>query len=232
MMLLVTLAALITGISPAALGKRADAQNVLPPELTTGVSDITFVAFDTETTGLSPYRDRVVEIGVAKYRAGRIVEEKSWLINPGRNIPYWAERVHGITTAMVKSQPTFREVYPEFRDFVDGCVLLAHNARFDIGFIREEIERNKGKLPQNIVIDSLSLFRNWYPDSKSHSLEALVEHTKVKDNKKFHRAQADSRYLALILEEGLQKHPETESLADLCKAAGGGLDFEGRVTTP
>ncbi len=184
------------------------------------VSDITFVAFDTETTGINPKKDRIVEVGAVKFRSGIIIEEKSWLINPKRKIPHRVQKVHGITHEMVKDSPSFVDIYPEFKAFIKGSVLLAHNARFDVSFVGEEIKRNKQELPNNDVLDSLRLFRKWFPKSKPHSLSALADYAKIGEDPN-HRALADSIAVALIFEKGIK----TKRLSKVYKDAGGALRF-------
>ncbi|NCC52674.1 MAG: 3'-5' exonuclease [Spartobacteria bacterium] len=188
------------------------------------IANTTFVAFDTETTGFSAKKDRIVEIAGVKYRNGEIIERRTWLINPQRKMPYWAERVHGISDAMLADQPTFAEIYPEFLEFIDGSVLMAHNATFDVGFLQEEIKRIGADLPPNKTIDSLPLFRAWYPEVKRHNLEAMAEHLHV-NNGGFHRALADSVYIALILDEGLKRFDDSARLRDIYSDAGGPLSF-------
>ena len=194
------------------------------PGKQSSLNSVTFVAFDTETTGFSPENERVVEIGVVKFKDGDILERKSWLVNPGRKIPPHARRVHGISDEMVANQPTFKEAYPNFEAFIEGSVLLAHNARFDISFIREETRRNDLTPPANEVIDSLTLFRRWFPDSESHSLEGLAKYLKLGTNG-LHRAVADSMVIYQILSEGKGKHPATRTLGDLQQSAGGVRKF-------
>ncbi len=190
----------------------------------TPIKDITFVAFDTETTGLSPTNDRIVEVGVIKFRNGEVIEEKSWLINPGRPIPKRVQKVHGITDEMVQGKPDFKTFYPEFEAFVDGCVLIAHNARFDVSMMREEIKRNELETPSNVVFDTLKLFRKWYPESKSHKLSILAEHLGVNAGG-FHRAEVDSLYCVLILFNGLEDRPKVDTLRELLVDAGGVMVF-------
>ena len=194
------------------------------PARSTFVSNVTFVVFDTETTGFSSTSDRMVELGVVKFRNGKMLEEKSWLINPGRKIPYWATKVHGITDQDVKDQPTFKDVYPEFMEFISGSILMAHNARFDIAFISEEARRANLELPHNLVIDSLSLFRRWFPQSKSHSVEAVAKYTQV-ETLVLHRAVADSMYVFLIFDKELKSKNTGVKLRDIYDDCGGPLKF-------
>ena len=95
----------------------ADSTPVVPPVFrmptaNTRMENITFVIFDTETTGFSPVKDRLVEIGAVKVRDGKSLGEKTWLINPQRYIPSYVQAVHHITPEMIKNSPTFAQVYP------------------------------------------------------------------------------------------------------------------------
>ncbi len=188
------------------------------------LANVTFVAFDTETTGVNPGTDRIVEIGAVKYRDGEIVGEKSWLINPGREIPWWAKRVHGISTEMVRDAPLFHEVFAEFESFVQGSVLVAHNAPFDIAFIGRELLRAGMEPPPHLVIDSLALFRTWFPELQSHALSLVAEHTQVTGGT-FHRALADSMFVARIFNRHARTLPPGADLGDIYNAAGGVLRF-------
>lgn len=168
------------------------------------VADVTFVAFDVETTGLSAANERIIEIGAVKYKDGNVIKSTSWLINPGR--PIRNSFVHGITDKMVAGHPTFAEIYPAFEQFSEGCVLMAHNAQFDIRFMREELLRNNKRLPDAPVINSLSLFRTWFPDAPSHSLGKLGYYLSLPETG-FHRAENDAEYILRIMNEGLKKRP-------------------------
>jgi DNA polymerase-3 subunit alpha (Gram-positive type) len=130
--------------------------------------------------------------------------------------------VHGIDEAMVKEKPTFDKVYDEFEEFIRGSVLMAHNAAFDIGFLKAELGRYSRVPPGNSVIDSLKLFREWYPQLKSHSLESVAEHVDVSDGG-FHRALADSMYVALIFDKGVHRLGESARLSDLYAESGGSM---------
>ncbi len=170
------------------------------------MKNITFVIFDTETTGFSPAKDRLVEIGAVKVRNGKKLGEKTWLINPQRYIPWYVQNVHHITPEMIKECPTFDEIYPEFLEFIDGAVLIAHNAPFDIRFIAAEAERAGMPAPKNAVLDSLALFRNWYPELKSHRVADLIDLYDIStEGMHAHRATDDS----LFVYYAIQKEMET-----------------------
>ena len=194
------------------------------PPVNSFVSNVTFVVFDTETTGFSPTTDRIVELGAVKFRNGEVVEEKSWLINPGRKIPYWATKVHGITDEEVKNEPAFADIYPEFLEFISGSVLIAHNAKFDISFVKAEATRAGRELPANKVIDSLALFRKWYPKSSSHSVAAVAKHAAVRTDT-LHRAAADSMYVFLIFDKSIKERNEKFKLGDIYDQCGGPMKF-------
>jgi DNA polymerase-3 subunit alpha (Gram-positive type) len=190
----------------------------------TPVSEITFVAFDTETTGFDAKGGRVVEIGAVKFRDGELVAERKWLINPRKPISYWAERAHGITAEMLKDSPLFPEVFPEFKEFIGDCILIAHNAPFDIAFLKAEMKRNQLSTPPNPIIDSLRLFRTWFPDAESHSLERLSKDLGL-GGKVYHRAAADSRHIMRIFSKKTRKLGSAYEFGDLVEDAGGVLSF-------
>lgn len=195
-----------------------------PPTGKTPVREVVFVAFDVETTGFSAERDRVVEIGAVKMQGGRILEEVSWLVHPGRPIPPVATRVHGISDGMVEDAPAFAEVAPDIAAFMSGSVLVAHNARFDVGFLGAEFRRAGLRPPRARALDSLPLFRRWFPDAPSHSLGMLMK-TLDLDAEGYHRAGLDARYAAMILAHGLKNNRRIKTLNDLKRAAGGYLDI-------
>jgi DNA polymerase III epsilon subunit family exonuclease len=169
------------------------------------LAEITFVAFDTETTGFSPANERIIEIGAVKYRGGRVIESAHWLINPG--VPIKNSFVHNITDEMVAGHPPFADSYKAFVRFVGDSVLLAHNASFDVRFMRAEIERNQLKPLPNPVLDSLALFRKWYPDAPSHKLGMLAKWLGIPVGSE-HRAEDDARTLLLIFNRWIAQHPD------------------------
>jgi len=187
----------------------------------TPLSDVTFVAFDVETTGLSADQDRIIELGAVKYKNGKIIKSTSWLINPGRPIKNFF--IHHITDDMVAGHPGFKEVFPAFCQFSAGCVLIAHNAPFDMRFISAELRRNCMSPPDEPVIDSLRLFRTWFPKAPSHSIGHLIRYFSLPDTT-FHRAKNDAEYLLRIMEIGLKQRPNI-TLEQLKADAGGYLYF-------
>jgi len=184
------------------------------------VTNLVFVAFDTETTGFSPKNDRLIEIGAVRFRGdGEILAVTNWLINPCIPVPFYATEVNGITTEMVTSAPTFCEVWPAFAAFCENSILLAHNATFDAGFLRAELDRAGIAPPVQTVVDTLPLFRCWFPRAKSHSLEPLAVYLGVR-NENYHRAGTDSLLLISIFNVGVKNHPDLQ-LSQMEHDAGG-----------
>ncbi len=211
----------------------ADSNSVVPPAFrmptaNTQMKNITFVIFDTETTGFSPINDRVIEIGAVKVRDGKKLDEKTWLLNPQRSIPWYVEKVHNISADMLKDKPTFVEAYPEFLEFIDGSVLIAHNAPFDIRMMSAEAKRAGMPAPKNAVLDSLSIFRNWYPEMKSHQLGDIIDFLNISsEGMHAHRATDDSLFVYLAIQKEMERRSNTPRFQELVKSAGSVLRFNG-----
>ncbi|MFD1911427.1 3'-5' exonuclease [Halodurantibacterium flavum] len=141
----------------------------------TALSDLTYVVFDTETTGLSPARDEIVQIAGLRLVNGRRVagEVFETLVDPGRPIPPGSTQVHGITDAMVLGAPRIAEAGARFHRFAEGAVLVAHNAPFDLEFLRRH-EGAIGARFDNPVLDTVLLSAVIFGRGESHSLDALT----------------------------------------------------------
>ncbi len=182
------------------------------------LAETVFVAFDVETTGLDAKNERLVEIGAVKFRGDTCIASTNWLINPGRTIPKGVIRVHGITDEMVQDEPHARTVLIEFKKFIGDAPLIAHNARFDVGFIANECHKSRILVPQNHVIDSLPLSRICFPMSPSHRLETLTSYLKIGDTG-HHRALADSIYVYQMMAIIFKKMDQDLSLEEIEKMA-------------
>ncbi len=146
-------------------------------------------ALDFETTGLSPERgDRVIEVAVVRGRFGATPLRWSTLVDPGRGVD--ATEIHGITDEMVRGQPSFAETAPTLSRLLKGAVLVAHNARFDVSFLRMEYARARLWAPETPVVDTLGLSRRVLA-LRSHSLAGLCEHLGVQ-RARAHRALDDA----------------------------------------
>ena len=138
-----------------------------------------FVIFDIETTGLSAINDSITEIGAIKVKDGEVIDTFSHLVNPERPIPEFITKLTGITDEMVEDKPTIEKIIPLFHDFIMGSILIAHNASFDVGFIRENLKRANLKF-SNPVLDTLELSRAVFPDLKNHKLNTLSKYLDIK----------------------------------------------------
>jgi len=156
-----------------------------------------FVVVDIETTGLNPKKDEITEIGAVKIAGREIVDTFSCFVNPGVPIPRDIVRLTGITDEMVKDAPAIEEVLPRLLEFFGDAVLVAHNAPFDLGFIKEKCERIGARI-NNPILDTLSLSRELFKDLKRHSLDVVAQHLKV-PQQRHHRALDDAKTTAHIL---------------------------------
>jgi len=172
-------------------------------DTTRGVTEFTFVAFDFETTGLHPAVDRVVEFGAVKFTVGTELAEFEELANPGIPIHADAARVSGITNAMVVGKPAVELVLPRFMEFVGNAILIAHNAEFDTGFLRAELQRAHLPTVENLIIDTQTLAQKAFPGKKSYALQSLVEMLGIPANNA-HRARDDARQCMRLFEHCVQ----------------------------
>ena len=157
-------------------------------------------AIDVETSGLSPFRgDRVIELAAVMIGDGEIVEEFSTLINAPCTIHLSAKRLHGISRAMLKNQPGPAEAWKRFQLFVGDAPLIAHNAQFDMEFIRYELSGLKKHL-SNRSICTLRLARRRYPRLPRHRLEDVARHVlgEIPKDCRLHRALGDARLVARL----------------------------------
>lgn len=141
------------------------------------LNELTYVVFDTETTGLLPNRgDEIVQIAAVRVVNGRIIKAESFetLVNPGRSIPPSATAIHGVDDAMVADAPRAVEAIDRFQRFCEGAVLVAHNAPFDMEFLYRR-EASIGRVFENPVLDTVLLSAVVFGQWDTHSLDALVE---------------------------------------------------------
>ncbi|MGE0798099.1 MAG: exonuclease domain-containing protein [Lautropia sp.] len=166
-----------------------------------------YALVDLETTGTDPSRDRVTEIGVVRVVDGSIVDEWQTLVDPGLPIPPEIQRLTGISNAMVRGAPRFGQVATRLRERLAGHVLVAHNARFDYGFLKAEFRR-LGERFQAEVLCTVRLSRRLYPEHARHGLDALVER---------HRLDASGRPAGARVASFDPDQPDDDAIA----AAGG-----------
>ncbi|WP_307817734.1 DEDD exonuclease domain-containing protein [Nocardia acididurans] len=169
-------------------------------ELETPLYDTTFVVVDLETTGTSPEGDAITEIGAVKVRGGEVLGEFATLVNPGCAIPPQIVHITGITTAMVMDAPRIEQVLPGFLEFAQGAVLVAHNARFDTGFLRAAAARCETAWPAFQVVCTVQLARRVLSrdEAPSVKLEMLAQ-ILGSETRPTHRALDDARATVDVL---------------------------------
>ena len=151
------------------------------------------VFVDLETTGANPVRDRIIEVGIVKVTEWRIDFEWSSLVNPGEPIPSLIQGFTGITDAMVRDAPDFAEIAEQVSALLEGSLFVAHNARFDYGFLKNEFRRLDMPF-QPRVLCTVELSRALYREHHKHGLDALIaRHDLACDAR--HRALGDARVL-------------------------------------
>lgn len=163
----------------------------------------TYVVFDIETTGFTPGKDRITEIGAVKIQNGEIIARYATFVNPEIDIPYHITELTGITDEMVKHAPKIDAVIPEFLEFAGESILVAHNASFDIGFINY-FASNMNQSVSHTVVDTLGLSRLLLPQLSKHKLNIVAEHLEI-ELENHHRAVDDATATAKILIKFIEK---------------------------
>jgi DNA polymerase-3 subunit alpha (Gram-positive type) len=168
-----------------------------------------YVIFDIETTGLSVMNNKIIEIAGVKMQDGKEIDRFATFINPHEKIPYNIQQLTNISDDMVKDAPELEDKLPEFAEFVGDAILVAHNAKFDMGFIQANLKRlGRPELP-NPVLDTLELARFLFPALKNHRLNTLAEKFKV-SLENHHRAIDDSIALGHVLFHLIQETYERD----------------------
>lgn len=151
---------------------------------------------DCETTGGKAILDRMTELAIILVDNGQVVDRWQSLINPETAVPPWITQVTGINTAMVINQPTFAELWPEIEKRLQDRVLVAHNARFDYGFLKNEARRCNAELSMKTLC-SVKFSRQLYPQYKRHSLDAVIQRLGCQVENR-HRAMDDAEVIHLM----------------------------------
>lgn len=169
--------------------------------------DVTFCVVDLETTGGSPGGgDMITEIGAVKVRGGEVLGEFQTLVNPHTSIPPFIAVLTGITNGMVAEAPAIESALPAFLEFAAGSVLVAHNARFDVGFLRHFADRQGIPWPDFEVLDTVKVARRVVTrdESPNHKLESLARVFRSGTTPN-HRALADARATVDVLHGMLER---------------------------
>lgn len=202
----------VCGVSPASArefpspppfsdGEKFDVGRQLSfDELDTPLSETTFVVVDLETTGGSADQDSITEIGAVKIRGGEVLGEMATLVEPGRSIPPYIVELTGITTAMLIGAPPIERVLPAFLEFAEGAVLVAHNAPFDIGFLKAAASRSARPWPAFRVLCTVKLARRVLTRDEAPSVKlSALAHLFQVTTQPTHRALDDARATVDVL---------------------------------
>lgn len=185
------------------------------PRMFGSLADRRWVFVDVETTGTSPARERVTEVGVVAVDAAggaQRVTEWSSLINPGVPIPAAIRSLTGISDEMVREAPSFAGIAGPLRDRLADAVFVAHNARFDYGFLKAEFAR-AGYDWRAATLCTVRLSRHLYPERGAHSLDAIVERFGLDCGGQRHRALGDARLLWRLVQCLRRRHGDAELAA-------------------
>ncbi len=178
-----------------------------------------YVVFDIETTGFSPIEDRIIEIGAVKVQNGEIVDRFSTFVNPEVPIPFKIEQLTSIRDDMVVDAPVIRKILPEFLDFSRDCIMVAHNAQFDMSFIIENCKRLE--LPHTFTYaDTLGMARMLLPNQGKHTLDAVAKTLDI-SLEHHHRAVDDAettaimftKFIPMLQEKGIHNLQELHDAA-------------------
>ncbi len=180
--------------------------------------DAPYVVFDLETTGFSPEKNRIIEIGAVKVAGGRIVDKFSTFVNPQTPIPFHIEQLTSIKDDMVIDAPLIEDVLPQFMEFCRGCVMAAHNAEFDMSFIRKNCE-NLGMECAYTVVDTVALARVLLPQLNRYKLDTVAKALNVRLDS-HHRAVDDAgctaeifvKFIEMLKARGIETLKEVNAL--------------------
>ena len=175
---------------------------------------------DLETSGSTAHFDRITEVGIVTVDPDGHVEEWNTLVNPGVRIPPFIETLTGISNAMVEEAPPFERVAAEIVRRLEGRLFIAHNVRFDHGFLRHEFERVGHKFRPKLLC-TVKLSRSLYPQHRRHNLDALIERHQLDVGGARHRALGDARVLwqfAQVLQREFDEEAITRAVNEQLKS--------------
>lgn len=200
---------------------------VSPVSFSKGQSiDTTYCVLDLETTGFSFRTEKITEVGIMKVKNGEVIDEFSCFVNPEKPIPQRVVEVTNITDDMVKDAETIDKVMPKILEFVGDSVLVAHNADFDIGFLKYNANELGLRL-DNTYLDTLRLAKDLFPDYKKYKLGKIAENLGIKVEVA-HRAldDVDTTVKVLNVMLNMLKEKGCETLDDITKKVAGEADFK------
>ena len=148
---------------------------------------------DVETTGSSPAKNRVMEVGIIRVENGKEVARLDSLVNPKQNVPWFIRRMTGIDPKQLKYSPTFSDLSEEIEGLLADAIFVAHNATFDYGFIKHEFKRHKKDFTSKALC-TVKLSRSLYPQFRKHNLATLSYRFALNSGDR-HRAFSDAHTL-------------------------------------
>ena len=160
------------------------------------LNEVEFVVLDTETTGLRPGPNRVIEIAGIRLRGGEVIDSFQSLVNPNRRLPPFIVQFTGITQEMVAGAPRAEQVFPDFLQFIEGAIIVGHNVGFDIGFLSYEAQLLGYAFPID-GLDTIPLARRFLPGLRRFKLDVVAGHLKIPAANR-HRALGDAKVTAAI----------------------------------
>ena len=180
--------------------------------------DADYVVFDLETTGFSPETNRIIEIGAVKVQNGKIVDKFSTFVNPQVPIPFRIEQLTSINDSMVIDAPVIADILPEFMKFCEGCVMVAHNADFDMSFIKKNCQRLDIPCKPTIV-DTVALARVLLPNLNRFKLDTVAKALGV-SLENHHRAVDDAgctaeifvKFIEMLRDRGMSTLDEVNAM--------------------
>lgn len=165
----------------------------------------TFSILDLETTGGSPYFDRVIEVGMLRVERGEVTRTYSTLVNPGMDVPEFITGITGISSTDLIGAPAFEDIIEELAGNLEGSVLVAHNSGFDYGFLAEEFRRAGWAFSMDSLC-TVRLSRVLFPEFRRHNLDSLIERHGFSVASR-HRALDDAKVLWDFLQMVHEKFP-------------------------
>ncbi len=176
--------------------------------------DVTWIAFDTETTGKYPIESEICEIAAVKWKNGQEIETFQSLMKPSKLMSEEVIRIHGISNEMVSTAPSALPVLKHFAEFAEGCVLLAHHAQFDLGFVAAQMDQLEITLPPELTICTSLLAQAIVADTPNHRLQTLVAHYGLNPGQA-HRALDDARACLNVALKIFERFSDSETVASL-----------------
>ncbi len=191
----------------------SDSQTIVPnlvsnldttTALSKKISDLSFVAFDTETSGAFPIKEDIVEYGAVKWQGGKEVARLEFLFKPRRPMSDFIIGIHGISNEMVAESPLIGTHLQDIKNFMADSIPVAHHAPFDMGFLAVEFERARMKPLHLPVLCTSLLSRKLIPETMDHKLQTLVKHFQF-NSLAAHRAYEDARSCMMVFNQCMER---------------------------